>query len=92
MAVWLDFGHDEHTHCAQTGVVMRLEKLAKDVDSKVSGCQTMYLAENGMFGVQGLEVDTDTLGNVESLLPGEGVVLIKPEIVIEAVCRYQAGR
>jgi len=25
------------------------------------------------------------------LLPGEGVVLIKPEIVIEAVRRYQEG-
>jgi hypothetical protein len=71
---------------------MRLEKLAKDEQSKISGCQTMYLAENGMFGVQGLEVDADTLANVENLLPGEGVVFIKPEIVTEAVRRYQAGR
>lgn len=71
---------------------MRLEKLAKDEESKVSGCQTMYLAENGMFTVQGIEADADTIGNVEHLLPGEGVVFIKPEIVIEAVRRYQAGR
>ncbi len=71
---------------------MRLEKLAKDEDSKVDGCQTMYLAENGMFGIQGIEVDADTLGSVENLLPGEGVVFIKPEIVLDAVRQYQAGR
>ncbi|MPZ67489.1 MAG: hypothetical protein GEU83_19010 [Pseudonocardiaceae bacterium] len=71
---------------------MRLEKLAKDEDSKISGCQALYLAENGMFGIQGIEADADTMGNVENLLPGEGVVFIKPEIVIEAVRRYQVGR
>jgi hypothetical protein len=68
---------------------MQLTKLAKDGDSKIDGCQSMYLAENGMFTVQGVTVDGDTLGNVEHLLPGEGVVFIKPEIVIEAVHRYQ---
>ncbi len=71
---------------------MRLQRLAKDPDSyAVGGCQTMYLAANGMFGVQGIEADADTMSTVENLLPGEGVVLIKPEIVIEAVRRYQDG-
>jgi hypothetical protein len=69
---------------------MRLQRLAKDQDSYAAcGSQTMYLAENGMFGVQGIEADSDTLGNVENLIAGEGFVLIKPEIVIEAVRRYQ---
>ncbi len=67
---------------------MRLEKLAKDADSNPDGCQTVYLAEDGRFGVQGDLVDTDTNANLENLLPGEGAVLIKPEIVIEAVRRY----
>ncbi|MDQ3762712.1 MAG: hypothetical protein M3460_13915 [Actinomycetota bacterium] len=49
----------------------------------------MYLAENGMFGVQGIEANPDSLGNVENLVPGEGFVLIKPQIVIEAVRHYQ---
>lgn len=70
---------------------MYLEKLAKDPESIGGGCQTMYLAANGMFGVQGLTADIDTMGNVENLLPGESVVLIKPEVVIEAVRRYQGG-
>lgn len=68
---------------------MHLQRLAKDQESyAVGGSQTMYLAENGMFGVQGIETDSDTLGNVENLIPGEAFVLIKPEIVIEAVRRY----
>lgn len=72
---------------------MYLERLAKDQDSYATGgSQTMYLATNGMFGVQGIEADSDTLGNVENLIPGEGFVLIKPEIVIEAVRRYQDRR
>jgi hypothetical protein len=70
---------------------MHLIKLAKDEESKIDGCQTMYLAENGMFTVQGITADADTMSNVEHLLPGEGVVFIKPEIVIEAVRRYQGS-
>ncbi|MGH3905607.1 MAG: DUF6879 family protein [Pseudonocardiaceae bacterium] len=38
----------------------------------------MYLAENGLFGVQGIEADSDTVGNVENLVLGEDFVLIKP--------------
>lgn len=67
---------------------MRLEKLAKDLDSNPTGCQTVYLAEDGRFGVQGELVDADTHANLENLLPGEGAVFIKPEILIEAVRRY----
>ena len=71
---------------------MHLQRLAKDEDSyAVGGSQAMYLAENGMFGVQGVEADSDTVGNVENLIVGEGFVLIKPEIVIEAVRHYQDG-
>ncbi len=69
---------------------IRLEKLARDEESRQGGSQAMYLDEEGWFGVQGLLVDADTLANVENLVPGEGVVRIKPEIVIEAVRRYQA--
>jgi hypothetical protein len=67
---------------------MRLEKLAKDLGSNPDGCQTVYLAEDGRLGVQGDLVDADTHANLENLLPGEGAVFIKPEIVLEAVRRY----
>ncbi len=68
---------------------MKLTLLAKDETSGRDGCQAVYLAEDGRFGVQGDVVDDDTYANLENLLPGEGGVLIKPEILIEAVRRYQ---
>lgn len=69
---------------------MKLTKLCKDVASNPTGSQAMYLDEEAWFTVQGLLVDADTLSNVENLVPGEGVVRIKPEIVIEAVRLYQS--
>ncbi len=68
---------------------MKLTLLAKDGSSGRDGCQAVYLAEGGRFGVQGDVVDDDTHANLENLLPGEGGVFIKPEILIEAVRRYQ---
>ena len=67
---------------------MRIDKLAKDAQSNPTGCMTMYLAENGWFAAQGPLVDSDTHGNLENVLPGEGAVFIKPQVVIEAVQRY----
>lgn len=69
---------------------MRLQKLCKDPDSNPTGCQSVYLAENGMMAVQGLAMDADTLANMENVLPGESGVLIKPEIILEAARLYQA--
>jgi hypothetical protein len=68
---------------------MQIEKLAKAAACNPTGCQTVYLTEDGRFGVQGDLLDADTRANLENLLPGEGAVLINPEIVIEAVRRYQ---
>ncbi len=41
--------------------------------------------------MQGDRLDADTHANLENLLPGEGAVRIKPEVVIEAV-RQHLGR
>lgn len=71
---------------------MRLKKLAKDPGSNPDGCPTVYLAEDGRLSVQGDLVDADTHAELENLLPGEAAVFIKPEIVIEAVRRYQERR
>lgn len=71
---------------------MRLQRLAKDRDSfEVGGCHTIYLDEGGWFTVQGDLLDEATYGNLENVLPGEGAVRIKPEVVIEAV-RCHLGR
>lgn len=71
---------------------MRLQKLCKDPESNPTGCQTVYLAENGMLAVQGLAIDAETAKNVENLAPEESAVLIKPEIILEAARLYQERR
>lgn len=66
---------------------MRLERLAKDDSSGDKGCPGVQLdLDCGDLVIQGQVVDNSHLENV---LPGEGGVRIKPEIVIEAVRRYQ---
>lgn len=59
--------------------------LAKDGDSHENGCESAYLVESGLMLVQGPVADADTWANVKNPLPGEGGVLIKPEILAEAV-------
>lgn len=68
---------------------MRVQRLAKDTGSGEHGCHSVYVDEGGWFTVQGDLVDADILGNLENVLPGEGGVRLKPEVVIEAVRRYQ---
>lgn len=68
---------------------MHLRKLCKDPESNPGGCQSVYIAENGMMAVQGLTMDGDTYANMENLLPGESGVLIKPEIILAAAELYR---
>lgn len=70
---------------------MQLTMICKDAHSNPTGCHTMYLDEGGWFTVQGDQLDGDTYANLENVLPGEGAVRIKPEVVIEAVRRRQEG-
>ncbi|MDQ3153017.1 MAG: hypothetical protein M3R63_15335 [Actinomycetota bacterium] len=67
---------------------MRLELLAKDRNSGDKGCPGVHLdLDSSDLVITGLTVDSS---RVENVLPGEGVVRIKPEIVIEALARYGA--
>ncbi|MFD0856817.1 hypothetical protein ACFQ07_31585 [Actinomadura adrarensis] len=68
---------------------MKLTKLYKDKGSGGEGCPTVYLAENGDFVVQGLQLDGATAGELENVLDGETAVRIAPEVVIGAVERYR---
>ena len=72
---------------------MRVTMLAKDGDSEVDACPSVYLAEDGSAVVQGPEVGADTLGNLAHLLPGETAVHIKPGVLRAAVAAYlERGR
>lgn len=67
---------------------MRLELLAKDALSGEKGCPSVHDDLDGTdFVMVGPTVDSAYL---ENILPGEGVVRINREIVIEAVRRYLA--
>jgi hypothetical protein len=69
---------------------MRLRKLAKDRDSDIGGCETVYDLLDAPCDpecvVQGPIISNSHLENV---LPGEGAVRIKREVLIEAVRRLQ---
>lgn len=64
---------------------MKLTLLAKDESSGMTGCPSVYLAEDGSLVVQGLTLDSATEGNLRNVLPGESAVRIAPEIVRTAL-------
>jgi hypothetical protein len=67
---------------------MRLQMLAKDATSGEKNCPSVHDDLDGTeFVLVGPTVDSSRVDNV---LPGEGVVRIKREVVIEAVKRYLA--
>lgn len=66
---------------------MKLTLLAKDTGSGLDGCPSVYAAEDGSLVVQGDLLDSATEGNLLHVLPGEGAVRIRPEIVREALAR-----
>lgn len=64
---------------------MRLRKLAKDPGSGPQGCQTVYATEGRDLVIQGPVVDGSTFAELENVLNGEGAIVIKQEIVEEAI-------
>lgn len=75
---------------AQEDHLMRLTMLATDVDSGGQGCQSGYLAENGMCVIQGPEVDAHTYGNMANVLPSERGVEVKPQVILDLADRIRA--
>lgn len=66
---------------------MKLTLLAKDDTSGREGCPSIYFAEDGSLVVQGDLLDSATEANLLHVLPGEGAVRIKAEILREALAR-----
>ncbi len=64
---------------------MRLRKLAKDASSGRNGCPTVYATDTRDLVIQGDEVDDETRAALENPLPGETAVVIKREVVEEAI-------
>ncbi|MGH3869600.1 MAG: hypothetical protein ACRDQ4_26560 [Pseudonocardiaceae bacterium] len=69
---------------------MRFQLLAKDIQSGEKNCPSVSDDLDGdEFILVGPTVDPSL---VENVLPGEGAVRIKREIVIEAAQKYLAAR
>ena len=66
---------------------MVLRKLAKDEDSGLTGCPTVYLEEQSpdYLVVQADSVGVDVAAAVDNPLPGEAVVRIKRSVVEAAI-------
>jgi hypothetical protein len=66
---------------------MRLRGLAKDGESGMNGCPTVYVpeADAGTLVIQADQVDETTLAGLENLLTGETAVRIKRAVVEEAL-------
>lgn len=71
---------------------MELTMLAKDEDSGRTGCPSVYLGADGSAVAQADMVDVDTHANLQNLLPGEGGVRIRMDILVAAVAAYQQRR
>jgi hypothetical protein len=71
---------------------MRLRKLAKDRDSGTNGCPAVYDidVQPEALVIQGDQADADIMATLENLLPGETAVIIKREVVEEALRKLLA--
>ena len=66
---------------------MPLHKLAKDADSGTNGCPTVYAIDElpEDLVIQGVQADAGVIAELENVLDGETAVIIKREVVKEAL-------
>ena len=71
---------------------MHLRKLAKDADSGTNGCPTVYAVDElpAELVIQGVEARASLIAELENVLPGETAVIIKREVVEEALRKLLA--
>ncbi|MGB9282339.1 MAG: hypothetical protein WCB57_20035 [Pseudonocardiaceae bacterium] len=69
---------------------MKLEMLAKDLRSGDQGCPSCYLGDDAEVYVQGDEASPAAYNAAENLLPGERIVQIDPQVILDAADRLRA--
>lgn len=69
---------------------MRLEMLAKDGNSGDQGCPSCYLGEDAKVYVQADEASPAAYDAAVNLLPGERMVRIDPQVILDAADRLRA--
>ncbi|MBX9387018.1 hypothetical protein ACFPZ0_06995 [Streptomonospora nanhaiensis] len=68
---------------------MKLTLLAKDEKSHKKACPSVYFSDSGEFIVQGQQLSSADMGELQNPLAGETAVRIAPDIVLRAVEAYQ---
>jgi hypothetical protein len=69
---------------------MKLEMLAKDTSNGEQGCDSCYLGDDVKVYVQAGEASPDAYEAAENLLPGERIVRIDPQVILDAADRLRA--
>lgn len=71
---------------------MDLTLIAKDDESGKNGCPSFYDVTEAPEDciIQGHMLDADTAANLLNLLPGEGAVRIKKQVLIDALARLRS--
>jgi hypothetical protein len=69
---------------------MELEMLAKDIGSGDQGCPSCYLGDDAKVYVQAREASPTAYEAAENLLPGERIVQIDPQVILDAADRLRA--
>ena len=69
---------------------MKLDRLAKDVSSGEQGCPSCYLGDDAMVYVQADEAQTEAYDAAVNLLPGEKIVRIAPQVILDAAAQLRA--
>ena len=70
---------------------MALRMLAKDETSGRDHCPSVYVEDSGFGVVQGELLDDAGAAQLENVLPGEGAVRIRMDVLEAAVRRYHEG-
>ncbi|MGH3720707.1 MAG: hypothetical protein ACRDRI_18050 [Pseudonocardiaceae bacterium] len=69
---------------------MKLDMLAKDTSSGEQGCPSCYLGDDAMAYVQAEEAQVEAYGAAVNLLPGEKIVRIAPQVILDAAAQLRA--
>ncbi|MGH3867721.1 MAG: hypothetical protein ACRDQ4_16615 [Pseudonocardiaceae bacterium] len=69
---------------------MKLDMLAKDTSSGEQGCPSCYLGDDAMAYVQAEEAQSEVYDAAVNLLPGEKIVRIAPQVILDAAAQLRA--
>jgi len=71
---------------------MKLDMLAKDGSSGDQGCDSCYLGDDGLAYVQAQEASPAAYKAAVNYLPGERIVGLDPQVILDAADQLRPRR